>query len=120
MIFQGVEDEASNTSIKLANIFSRAKEDIDIILSKPPAISNFDFSDGFEESLKRDISAIEEYKSKVHDEMSESEAMASSFREASATAREYAESTNVANMNIDDFTILRFLHHREGCYIVSP
>ena len=104
MIFKALEDEAGKTSFKLAAIFSRAKEDIDIILSKPPAISNFDFSDGFEESLKRDISAIEEYKSKVHDGMSESEAMASSFREASAAAREYAESTNFANINIDEFT----------------
>ena len=105
MIFKTVEDEANGTSIRVAGVFSKLKENIAAIYAKPATISSFAFDSDFNKSLNNDIAAIERYKVAVTGGMSETEALAVAFKGASAAATEYASSTQFADVSTDAYTV---------------
>lgn len=105
LIFKTIEDDASASSIRITSIFSTLRDNIKLLLSKAATESSFSFEDGFEESLNNDLAAINNYITAVQGGMSEAEALASSFGDASAAAKDYANSTKFAEVNTEDYTI---------------
>ena len=106
MIFKTIEDEANGTSIRVAEIFSKLKDYRDAIRAKPAITSSFAFDSDFTTSLNNDIAAIERYQNAVNiDKMSQVNALAVAFKDASTAVKEYAESTQFADINTKTYAI---------------
>lgn len=100
MIFSTIEDEAALSGHKITNIFSQTAASIRTALQQTQGIS---FNTGFNMCLNQDIVALTNFITAVRSGVPFEQAFANTMREASVAAQQYAQNTNLATLNVNNF-----------------